>query len=496
MTKKTRTILFSFFVFVFLIITPLVIFYSQGYRFDFGTRKIVQTGAFYFKVWPGSAEIHVDGKTMKKTDFFFGSTLWQNLIPKEYKVRIEKEGYQSWQKNLEVKEKLVTEIKDVILFPEKVNFQSVSQGVQDFWALPDKKRLILEKINPPSDKLETTNWRLVIYDTSKNVQSLFLEESTIGKKEKAEITEITISSDSKKILLSANFNEKTQNFIIDINNQPQTTTPLSLSFLGEGLENIEFNLNNSQKLFFLKNQRLYDADLNNTKPRLLGTSTTKQTGSTEIQKPLMENVLSYSQVGDNLYIFQSVPPKKRTDKTSGFVLKTDLSGKIIEEINETPFIIAPESYYKIFVFQPYIFLQENDSFYLFKQETKSFEKLFEQFQNLKISPDSKKLAYFSNNDLRIFYLIDIPEQVQKKAGDNVLLAHFQERIKDAFWLDSNYIVINLGGQIKIIETDDRDKIQTWDIGNFENPKIFLNENDKKLYVLDKGVLFLAENLLK
>ena len=496
MTRKTRTILFSFFVCLFIIITPLIIFYSQGYRFDFGTRKVVQTGGFYFKIWPSSAEIHIDGKTMKKTDFFFGSTFWQDLIPKKYKVRIEKEGYQPWQKTLEVKEKLVTEIKDIILFPQKIDFQSVSQGVQNFWALPDKKRLILEKTNPLTDKTSIQNWRLVIYDTSKNVQSLFLEEPTVGKKERAEIVSVISSFDSKKIILTVNIGEKIQNFIVDINNQPQTTTPLSLGFLGGGIENIEFNSNNSQKLFFTKNQNLYDADLNNTKPRQLGTSATKQTGNVEIQMSLLENIETYSQIGDNLYVLQSVPPKKRGDKISGFVYRTDSAGKIIEKINEAPLVLEPESYYKIFVSQPYIFLQENNMLYFFNPEAKAFEKFFEPIKDLKISPDSKKLGYFSDYDLWLLYLTDNQAQPLKKAGDKVFLGSFGEKIKDIFWLNSNYLIVNSGNKIKIIETDDRDKIQTWGIGEFENPQIFFNENDKELYVLDKNNLFVAENLLK
>jgi len=92
--------------------------------------------------------------------------------------------------------------------------------------------------------------------------------------------------------------------------------------------------------------------------------------------------------------------------------------------------------------------------------------------------------------------MDNQAQPLKKAGDKVFLGSFGEKIKDIFWLNSNYLIVNSGNKIKIIETDDRDKIQTWGIGEFENPQIFFNENDKKLYVLDKNNLFVAENLLK
>jgi len=47
MTKKTRTILFLIFLFLFLLIAPSAIFYSQGYRLDFENKKLTQSGGFF-----------------------------------------------------------------------------------------------------------------------------------------------------------------------------------------------------------------------------------------------------------------------------------------------------------------------------------------------------------------------------------------------------------------------------------------------------------------
>ena len=495
MTRRTRTILFSCFVFLFIVIAPLIILYCQGYRFDFETKKITQTGGFYFKTSPTSATIYLDGKKLnKKTDFFFGSVFWQNLLPKKYKARIEKDGYQPWQKTLEVKEKLVTEAKNIILFPQKLNFQTLSQIVEEFWPLPDGKRIILKKSSLPDQTLKTNNWRLVMYDIQKNVQSLFLEETTLGKKalptgrqESADIISITPSSDSKKILITTSIGEKIQNFVVELNGQTPTN-PISLNFLEEGVENFNFNLTNSQKLFFINGGSLFEADL-----------IKKETS----KNPILENAVSYNQFDNNLYFLQSTPPAKKGGQSLGFIYKTDLSGKIIEKINETPVLLKPETDYKIIIFLPNIFLQEGSTLYLFNPDSKAFEKFFEPIKNLKISSDSKKIAYFSekssassDNDLWLLYVKDIDNQPQKKAGDIAFLTQLPNTIKDIFWLNSDYLILNAGDEIKIVETDDRDKIQTWDIGKFTNPEIFFNEADKKLYILSEGNLYSSENLLK
>jgi len=122
MNKKTRTILFFICVFLFALTAPSVILYSQGYRFDFETKKVVQTGGLYFKVAPRSAQVYINGKLKDTTSIFTNSSLIENLLPKTYYIEIKKDGYHSWQKTLEVNERQVTEAKNIILIPQDVNF--------------------------------------------------------------------------------------------------------------------------------------------------------------------------------------------------------------------------------------------------------------------------------------------------------------------------------------------------------------------------------------
>jgi len=118
MNKKTRTILFAICVFLFALTAPSIILYSQGYRFDFETRKVVQTGGLYFKVAPRSAEVYLNSKFKNTTSVFTSSSLIENLLPKTYYAEIKKDGYYSWQKTLTVEERRVTEAKNITLIPK------------------------------------------------------------------------------------------------------------------------------------------------------------------------------------------------------------------------------------------------------------------------------------------------------------------------------------------------------------------------------------------
>lgn len=103
MTKKARIILFSSLVILFLIVAPVTILYSLGWRFNWETKKIIQPGVFYFKIWPKNSQIYLNTELKKKTDFFFGSALIENLVSEKYTVEIRKQGFHKWKKTLEIK---------------------------------------------------------------------------------------------------------------------------------------------------------------------------------------------------------------------------------------------------------------------------------------------------------------------------------------------------------------------------------------------------------
>lgn len=149
MTKRTRTFLFILCVFLFVLAAPAIVLYSQGYRLDFNPtgngKRVVQTGAFYFKVLPKGAEVYLNRELKEKTSGLTGSILIKNLLPKTYEIEIKKAGYYPWQKSLEVKEKQVTEAKNIVLIPKNPNFTPTDQklpGIETSTTSSDKIKLV------------------------------------------------------------------------------------------------------------------------------------------------------------------------------------------------------------------------------------------------------------------------------------------------------------------------------------------------------------------
>ncbi|HPM38906.1 MAG TPA: hypothetical protein PLF97_00890, partial [Candidatus Pacearchaeota archaeon] len=93
MNKRQRTIFFSAMVIIFLIIGPSIIMYSQGYRFDTKKFQFVETGGLYIKAFPEEAQLYINDKYINETSFFTKDILVQNLLPDNYNIRVEKDGY-------------------------------------------------------------------------------------------------------------------------------------------------------------------------------------------------------------------------------------------------------------------------------------------------------------------------------------------------------------------------------------------------------------------
>ncbi len=476
MTRKTRTILFFLCFFLFLLSALVIISYSQGYRFDFEKKKVTQTGAFYFKVLPKSVQIYFDGKLKKKTDFFFGSVLIENLLPKTYNIQIKKEGYLAWEKTLEIKEKQVTEAKNILLIPEGPGFAVLSKEVKDFFFSPDGGKIILEEIRE-------NGWQINLYDLKNNVKSYLIGEKDIakGKKIKVDFLSLEFSPDSKKILLEVGFEGKEKYFILDLEKTPPDL--ISLNLLEADIENISFNPQVPQKLFFTKlskkkikenkiskNSELFEADWE----------------TKEISQAISSNLIAYEASGGNIFLISS----------GGFLFRTDFSGKRQEQLSFSPFPIKKESDYQLLVNFPKILLKEDDNLYFFNQDLKNFKKLSAPANSLSFSPDLKKIVYFNNYEIWILFLEEKLGQPQKKVGEEIFLTRFSEEIGEVFWLTSHYLIFDTGNKIKIAEIDDRDRVQTWDLREFQSPKIFFNQKNKKLYLLGEGNLYVSEKLIK
>jgi WD40 repeat protein len=118
--KKQVILLFAIFAFL-LTGTTIAVLYGRGYRFgyDNGKPDLKKTGILAAKSTPEGAAILID-------DHLTGATNENiNLTPKQYSIRIQRDGYLPWTKNVIIEEEVVTGI-NAFLFPTAPKLDSIT----------------------------------------------------------------------------------------------------------------------------------------------------------------------------------------------------------------------------------------------------------------------------------------------------------------------------------------------------------------------------------
>lgn len=101
--------------------TGVGIYYARGYRFDFQNPKAMLqgTGLLVLTSKPDGARVLIDDHLTTATN----NTI--NLQPGSYKVRIEKDGYFSWKKTVQIKKETVSSA-NATLFPTAPRLESIT----------------------------------------------------------------------------------------------------------------------------------------------------------------------------------------------------------------------------------------------------------------------------------------------------------------------------------------------------------------------------------
>ena len=150
MTKKTRNILFSVFVLAFAIIAPLVCLYAADYQVG-SNFSVQKTGILVIKTDPSAAMIYLENKTQKnlvdnllQTDkkSYTTPNRIKNLLPGKYDIKLEKEGYFAWEKQLQIDPGQSIYIENVNLFKNNLPTLINNQQYSDLIPSPNGKMLL------------------------------------------------------------------------------------------------------------------------------------------------------------------------------------------------------------------------------------------------------------------------------------------------------------------------------------------------------------------
>lgn len=226
MTLRSRFLLILSGVIIFALVAPLLVLYARGFKIDFSNGKVVKTGSLIVRTDPNKADIYLDGK---KYDHQTHATI-RFLLPQDYVLTIQKDGYQAWTKRLGIDSELVTwanldrEYLTLFFLEPQFSRSVVTQFVSKN---PDNSRLVFVEnglvkfIDKNNDKIDDIgqsqiwnvagktlpiNFTNYFYILSKPKLSLLLEELASLKKieTNSDFSVLVTTADQMRIYNNAN----------------------------------------------------------------------------------------------------------------------------------------------------------------------------------------------------------------------------------------------------------------------------------------------------
>lgn len=114
LSPLVRRLYLTLFIVLFAAMLPAVIFYADGWRYKAGF-GFVRTGGIYIGVPYADADVSVNGEHIGRSGFLDRSFYLGDLAPASYTVRVERDNYRPWTRQLTVEEQLVTDARALLL---------------------------------------------------------------------------------------------------------------------------------------------------------------------------------------------------------------------------------------------------------------------------------------------------------------------------------------------------------------------------------------------
>jgi len=190
-----------------VVLTLLLVFYGRGYRLNLSSRRIAGTGIIAITSTPSDASVYLDGQFKNSTN-----TNIENLTPGKYDLRITKDGFSSWEKQISVTKEKVTPV-NVLLFPLAPSLSALTYtGVSSPKISPDGQKIAYHVQGDSTSGLWTLDLGQRSFIFSKSTKQIAQDSSDFIFSKSA----FTWSPDSKSILTSAKDSSgKLRNYLLD-----------------------------------------------------------------------------------------------------------------------------------------------------------------------------------------------------------------------------------------------------------------------------------------
>lgn len=437
MSKRARLLVNILAWLAFLMVAPFLISYSMGHRFTPTSPNPVSVGTFLIRTNPNNANVFLNGKIIgNKTP-----TSIQNLLPDTYNLRIEKEGYRSWKKNLPIIGTMITDARDIRLIPSTIEEDIMRANVTNFFISPKRQWLALVEQTKNGFQL-----RIVPFNKYNDIGTL--AKVTINKKE---AVEVVWSASGDYLALTLVSDKTARNYLIETSSGKTTLLANDNSRIVGWLSSLT-----EEKPVKLKNGKIIIASL-------------KSNGT----KTISEQATAISFSGNGFAILENNAGiySIRTFSLSGSeqdkIMPPELGNNPISNI-----IYSPAG-------DLCILIQPAQKLVIWDNSSRLWHNVSEHAENIRWSPEGDKIAWQESEfDLWVMNLHEQRTLLEQFVPE--LIARLSTQIRKPTWYAGSHQILFFEKDIlKIADLDPRD-------GHIIDNLISTNRGDGDAEIIQDG----------
>ncbi len=139
LTRTKRVMIMLFLIGTFFIVSPILIFYTMGFRYDLKSGIVRTTGVISVNIEPKDARVYIQEKPIQEKM----PARLSNLTPGAYRMRIEKQGYKTWEKEINVVSNQTTYIHSFELLKDATPAEAtIPKSIIELHSLPVTESIV------------------------------------------------------------------------------------------------------------------------------------------------------------------------------------------------------------------------------------------------------------------------------------------------------------------------------------------------------------------
>ena len=457
---KIKKIFFWFLVILFALIAPVVVSYAMGYRFSLERGIFVYSGSITIKPTPREVEVFVNGEKVSTgmINFLNYSYHIGSLFPGKYTLEVRSPGYIPWVQEAYVHSGVSTEFWNVFLAREKyTQLEYPTQSVENFFISPDGKRIAL------AEEKEDKTW-IKILDIKK--EEIIYEFPFDGYKlSKSKKENIEWSPREGRLIVPLEKEGKKEYFVINIGTEESYS--LNGKINKEEIQKVRWSSDDRNTLFYIKEGSLFRSDLENT--------------VNEVE--VVKNIVGYDLSGSDIFYLS---------EDNHIIYKKNISGRseAVQITTESINAVGGENFELIVYDENRIaVISQDKKLYLYNQgeESKGVKEVAQGVNGMHFSNDGKKLAFWTNNEIAVYFVRKWETQPGRKEGQKVDVVRFAQTIENVSWFDDyEHLIFSVGKEVKMAELDNRSMKNIKDLVGLDGEgfKATYNHREDNLFFID------------